>query len=142
MFFRTAGSILGTGVNTFISDWDRVTAAVRTSHFFCLYLYLSLKYFQDHLIPSVVILGCRDNSFCFWYLCREAGNGSCGKVSCKSVKVFCISVQVHLYYFYFSPRYIEAKLGKPSLIRETSRLTAAGAIRHPILVRFKSCHIT
>ena len=33
-----------------------------------------------------------------------------------------------------SSRYIEARLGKPSLIRETSRLTAIGAVRHPILV--------
>ena len=36
-------------------------------------------------------------------------------------------------------RYIEARLGKPSLIRETSRLTAVGAIRHPILVSFYFC---
>ena len=28
LFIRTAGSILGTGINTFISDWDRVTSAV------------------------------------------------------------------------------------------------------------------
>jgi hypothetical protein len=27
VFIRTAGSILGTGINTFISDWDRVTSA-------------------------------------------------------------------------------------------------------------------
>jgi len=31
-------------------------------------------------------------------------------------------------------RYIEARLGKPSLIRETSRLAVTQAIRHPILV--------
>lgn len=32
-------------------------------------------------------------------------------------------------------RYIEARLGKPSLVRETSRLTAAEAIKHPIKVK-------
>lgn len=29
-------------------------------------------------------------------------------------------------------RYIEARLGKPSLVRETSRLTAGEVIKHPI----------
>lgn len=33
---------------------------------------------------------------------------------------------------------MEARLGKPSLIRETSRLTLAGAVRHPILVSGQS----
>lgn len=31
-------------------------------------------------------------------------------------------------------RYIEARLGKPSLVRETSRLTVGEAIKHPIKV--------
>lgn len=32
-------------------------------------------------------------------------------------------------------RYIEARLGKPSLVRETSRITVAEAIKHPIKVK-------
>ena len=32
-------------------------------------------------------------------------------------------------------RFIEARLGKPSLIRETSRLSFFQTIRHPVLVR-------
>lgn len=32
-------------------------------------------------------------------------------------------------------RYIESRLGKPSLVRETSRLTVAEAIKHPIKVK-------
>ena len=31
-------------------------------------------------------------------------------------------------------RYIEARLGKPSLVRETSRITVGEAIKHPIKV--------
>lgn len=31
MSIRTVGSILGTGINTFISDWDRITSAVSIS---------------------------------------------------------------------------------------------------------------
>lgn len=31
-------------------------------------------------------------------------------------------------------RFIEARLGKPSLVRETSRLTAVEAVKHPIKV--------
>uniref|UniRef100_A0A3Q4C0W3 AAA+ ATPase domain-containing protein n=1 Tax=Mola mola TaxID=94237 RepID=A0A3Q4C0W3_MOLML len=35
-------------------------------------------------------------------------------------------------------RYIEARLGKPSLVRETSRFTVVEAIKHPVKVRLKS----
>uniref|UniRef100_A0A3P9BZ62 ATPase family AAA domain containing 3A n=1 Tax=Maylandia zebra TaxID=106582 RepID=A0A3P9BZ62_9CICH len=35
-------------------------------------------------------------------------------------------------------RYIEARLGKPSLVRETSRFTVAEAVKHPVKVRLKS----
>uniref|UniRef100_A0A672JGK1 ATPase family AAA domain-containing protein 3-A-like n=1 Tax=Salarias fasciatus TaxID=181472 RepID=A0A672JGK1_SALFA len=35
-------------------------------------------------------------------------------------------------------RYIEARLGKPSLVRETSRFTVAEALKHPVKVRLKS----
>lgn len=31
-------------------------------------------------------------------------------------------------------RYVEARLGKPSLVRETSRITALEALRHPVQV--------
>lgn len=31
-------------------------------------------------------------------------------------------------------RYIEARLGKPSLVRETSRITVGEAIKHPVKV--------
>lgn len=33
-------------------------------------------------------------------------------------------------------RYIEARLGKPSLVRETSRITVLEALKHPIKVNF------
>jgi ATPase family AAA domain-containing protein 3A/B len=35
-------------------------------------------------------------------------------------------------------RYVEARLGTPSLVRETSRLTVGEAIKHPVKVRGKS----
>ena len=35
----------------------------------------------------------------------------------------------------FRYRYIENRLGKPSLIRETSRLTAVEAVKHPVKVK-------
>ena len=31
-------------------------------------------------------------------------------------------------------RYIESRLGKPSLVRETSRLTVIEALKHPVKV--------
>ena len=77
---KTAGGILGTGINTFISDWDRITSAA----------------------AGITLLA-------FGIYAARQATGVVG-------------------------RYIEARLGKPSLIRETSRLTAVGAIRHPILL--------
>lgn len=39
-------------------------------------------------------------------------------------------------------RYVEARLGKPSLVRETSRLTVAEALKHPIKVKLQpSFHV-
>lgn len=32
-------------------------------------------------------------------------------------------------------RYVEARLGKPSLVRETSRISVLEALRHPVQVR-------
>ncbi|XP_076086728.1 ATPase family AAA domain-containing protein 3-like [Mytilus galloprovincialis] len=75
---KTAGSVLGTGFQAFISDWDKVaaTAAGLTLVAFGIY---GAKY----------------------------GTG-------------------------VGARFIEARLGKPSLVRETSRLTAVEAVKHPI----------
>ena len=41
-------------------------------------------------------------------------------------------------------KYIESRLGKPSLVRDTSRFTALEALKHPINVsmeQFMSCAI-
>lgn len=35
---------------------------------------------------------------------------------------------------YLFKRYLEARLGKPSLVRETSRFTIVDTLRHPIKV--------
>ena len=40
-----------------------------------------------------------------------------------------------LYYFFLCIyRFIEAHLGKPSLVRDTSRLSVFGTLRHPVQV--------
>lgn len=38
-------------------------------------------------------------------------------------------------------RYIEARLGKPSLVRETSRITVLEALKHPIKVECGSVFV-
>lgn len=49
-----------------------------------------------------------------------------------------------IYYFiemkclFENKRYLEARLGKPSLVRETSRLTLLDAMKHPIKVKLNS----
>ncbi|XP_055946210.1 ATPase family AAA domain-containing protein 3-B-like [Argiope bruennichi] len=75
---KTAGSILGTGFNAFISDWTKVTTSVAA--------------------VTMLAMG---------YYTVKRGTG-------------------------VAARYIEAHLGKPSLVQETSRLTLAEALKHPI----------
>ncbi|XP_054717945.1 ATPase family AAA domain-containing protein 3-like [Uloborus diversus] len=75
---KTAGSILGTGFNAFISDWGKVTATV----------------------AGVTMLA-------FGYYTVKQGTG-------------------------VAARFIEARLNKPSLVQETSRLTLSEALKHPI----------
>ena len=36
-------------------------------------------------------------------------------------------------------RYVESRLGKPSLVRDTSRFTALEALKHPIKVSGHAC---
>lgn len=74
----TIGSVLGTGLKAFISDWDKITAAA----------------------AGLTLL-------------------AAGVYSAK----FGIGV---------AARYTENRLGKPSLVRETSRFTAIHALKHPI----------
>ncbi|XP_074625363.1 ATPase family AAA domain-containing protein 3-like [Acropora palmata] len=75
---KTAGSILGTGFDAFISDWDKISATAAGLTLLALGIYTA-KY----------------------------GTG-------------------------VGARFIEARLGKPSLVRDTSRLNVFGAARHPI----------
>uniref|UniRef100_A0A668AFS2 ATPase family AAA domain containing 3A n=1 Tax=Myripristis murdjan TaxID=586833 RepID=A0A668AFS2_9TELE len=75
---KTAGTVFGEGFKAFISDWDKLTAAVAGL--------------------TLLAVGV--------YSARNA-TGVAG-------------------------RYIEARLGKPSLVRETSRITVAEAIKHPV----------
>jgi ATPase family AAA domain-containing protein 3A/B len=74
---QTAGSVLGTGFQAFISDWDKVSATAAGL--------------------TLLAVGVYSAKF---------GTG-------------------------VAARYIENRLGKPSLIRETSRLTFFEAIKHP-----------
>jgi len=75
---KTAGAVLGTGFNAFISDWDKVAAAAAGISLLALGVYTA--------------------------------KGSTGVVA----------------------RYIESRIGKPSLVRETSRINLVDTIRHPI----------
>ncbi|XP_066597233.1 ATPase family AAA domain-containing protein 3A homolog isoform X2 [Prorops nasuta] len=75
---NTVGSILGSGVNALLADWDKILTAAGG---------LSLVAFGIY-----------------------TAKGSTG----------------------IAKRYIESRLGRPSLVRETSRFTALDTVRHPI----------
>ena len=55
----------------------------------------------------------------------------CNNCSLKKYHLITLNCNVHLHC-----RFIEARLGKPSLVRDTSRLSVFGAVRHPIQVSF------
>lgn len=75
---KTAGSVLGTGFQAFVSDWDRVTATA------------------------------------------------------AGLTLLAVGVYAAKYGTGVGARYIESRLGKPSLVRETSRLTVIEAVKHPV----------
>ncbi|XP_050412840.1 ATPase family AAA domain-containing protein 3-A isoform X2 [Patella vulgata] len=75
---KTAGSVLGTGFQAFINDWDKVSA------------------------------------------------------SAAGLTLVAIGVYAAKYGTGVAARYVESRLGKPSLVRDTSRLTVLEAIKHPI----------
>ena len=75
---KTAGSVLGTGFNAFISDWDKVAAAAAGISLLALGVYTA--------------------------------KGGTGVLA----------------------RYVESKIGKPSLVRETSKLNVIDTFLHPV----------
>lgn len=75
---KTAGSVLGTGFNAFISDWDKIAAAAAGVSLLALGVYTA--------------------------------KGGTGVLA----------------------RYIESKIGKPSLVRETSRVNVVDTVLHPV----------
>lgn len=77
---KTVSSAFGTGFQSFISDWDKITAAA--------------------LGISLLALGVYS---------AKMGTG-------------------------VAARYIEARLGKPSLVRDTSRISLVETLKHPIVI--------
>lgn len=75
---KTAGSVIGDGAKAFLTDWDKITAAV----------------FGVTLAAAGIY----------------TAKNSLGVTA----------------------RFVEARIGKPSLVRETSRLTVLESLRHPI----------
>lgn len=78
LYFRTAGSVLGSGANALLTDWDKVLAAAGGLSLLALGIY-----------------------------------------SAKGATTV-------------TAKYVEARLGKPSLVRETSRFSFLDTIKHPI----------
>lgn len=80
MFYRTAGSVLGSGVHALLTDWDKVVAAA-------------------------------------------------GGLSLLALGVYSAKGGTSV-----AARYVESRLGKPSLVRETSRFTLIDALKNPVAV--------
>jgi len=70
-------------------------------------------------------------------------NTECCDVCCKAAGLTLLAVGVYSAKFGtgVAARYVENRLGKPSLIRDTSRFTFFEALKHPYKVRVFSCFI-
>ena len=55
------------------------------------------------------------------------------------ITLFAIGVYTAKFGTGVAARYVENRLGKPSLIRETSRFTAIDAVKHPLKVSLRRC---
>ncbi|KJH50907.1 ATPase, AAA family [Dictyocaulus viviparus] len=98
---RTSGILLGAGLQDFLSDKKKMSAAVSI-------IVYSID--DSDLLNSIVMLSIQVGSLTAlaigWYIAKR-GTGVVA-------------------------RYAEARLGKPSLVRETSRITPLETIKHPI----------
>lgn len=115
--------MFGEGFRAFVSDWDRLTATVNpcwTRHA------LSHRSQEDCRVVFrfAVLYSIFENMWFFFLPPQVAGLTllAAGVYSARNATAV-------------AGRYIEARLGKPSLVRETSRLTVAEAVKHPVKVK-------
>ena len=112
---RTAGAVFGEGFRAFVSDWDKVTATVRPL------LNVTVSKEMHDIIKKCKC--CMSPECCVIPFHQVAG------LTLLAVGVYTARNATGV-----AGRYIEARLGKPSLVRETSRITVGEAIKHPIKV--------
>ncbi|KAB1268407.1 ATPase family AAA domain-containing protein 3 [Camelus dromedarius] len=113
---RTAGTLFGEGFRAFVTDWDKVTATVNTTAILPRDAERRLGWDSDLLITIPLLAGARP-------LENVAG------LTLLAVGVYSAKNATSV-----AGRYFEARLGKPSLVRETSRITVLEALRHPVQV--------
>uniref|UniRef100_A0A803Y9V8 ATPase family AAA domain containing 3A n=1 Tax=Meleagris gallopavo TaxID=9103 RepID=A0A803Y9V8_MELGA len=117
---KTAGMLFGEGFRAFVTDWDKVTATCFLERLYTSdgYLWCTMPLFQWHALTHLVIY--IDPMPSLW---KVAG------LTLLAVGVYSAKNATAV-----AGRYIEARLGKPSLVRETSRITVLEALKHPIKV--------
>lgn len=102
---RAAGSIIGAGVTNFITDWDKVSATVSQL--------VHPSFYCPPINP-------------FFILCIH--------LQAAGLTIIAVGIYAAKMGTGIAGRFIEARLGKPSLIRETSRLSLLQSLRHPFKV--------
>ena len=104
-FPRTAGSVLGSGAQALLTDWDKVLAAAGGLSLLALGVYsakgttsVAARYIEARLGKAVLVI------VMVVKLCYA---------ECRVLFLFCPA-------------------GKPSLVRDTSRISALDVVQHPI----------
>ncbi|EPY87994.1 ATPase family AAA domain-containing protein 3 [Camelus ferus] len=119
---RTAGTLFGEGFRAFVTDWDKVTATVNTTAILPRDAERRLGWDSDLLITIPLLAGARPLE------------NVTGKLLVAGLTLLAVGVYSAKNATSVAGRYFEARLGKPSLVRETSRITVLEALRHPVQV--------
>ncbi|KAF7239295.1 ATPase family AAA domain-containing protein 3 [Varanus komodoensis] len=116
----TAGTLLGEGFRAFVTDWDKVTA----TH-------------GPGICVSWVLVPTPPRSPLGDFGPATVSQPSLSHrvvVEVAGLTLLAVGIYSAKNATAVAGRYIEARLGKPSLVRETSRITVLEALKHPIKV--------
>ena len=144
---RAAGSLIGEGITNFITDWDKISATVSgvcVCVCVCVYVCACVCVCVCVCVcPPVLHLLPLHLLFLFSFASSTLSSSFPSSPITLSLTAGLTLVAFGIYTARMGTgitgRFIEARLGKPSLIRETSRLSFFQSIRHPILVGLVLC---
>eukprot|EP00794_Sanderia_malayensis_P015334 gene15334-16911_t len=118
---KTAGSILGAGASAFLTDWDKISSTV-----------ISLLTFSSNNRTPKALKNPKPDELSSDLTTRILTYRQFQFAMVAGLTLLALGVYTAKMGTGVGARFIEARLGKPSLVRDTSRMTLFTAMRHPI----------